>query len=207
MLSFPQSATFVRNEPHQLINYAAYTDEELVLLLNEGDPQAFNCIYERHWHALYQTAYRRLVDRDQCSGIVQDVFIDLWEQRYHKKILKLEPYLHTAVRYNIYSLLAKGKSLPTFVEPFEQMLVSPLTADGPFDEEEMRKLVEAWLQTLPSKRRQMFEMHYLEGLSTKEIAVELHVSRKTVQNQLNTARRNLLALLFRALIMGTIFLN
>lgn len=207
LLSSSQSATFARNEPDQLINYSVYTDEELLLLLRGGDEQAFNLIYERYWHALYQTAYRRLADRDQCSGIVQDVFIDLWEQRFNKSISKLEPYLHTAVRYSIYSLLAKGKSLPAFVEPFEQMVVSPLYADGPFSEEENRQLLQAWLKTLPRKRRQIFEMHYVEGLSTKEIAVALCVSRKTVQNQLNTARKNLIAVLLRILILSTIFLD
>src|SRR5690606_21578758 len=80
---------------HQLANYTDYTDEELVPLLKTGHPEAFTCIYERHWHALYQTAYRRLADREQCSDIVQDVFIDLWEQRGNKTIQRLEPYLHT----------------------------------------------------------------------------------------------------------------
>ena len=190
-----------------MANYADHTDEELVPLLKEGHQEAFNCIYERHWHALYQTAYRRLADREQCSDIVQDVFVDLWEQRGNKAIQRLEPYLHTAVRYKIYTLLAKGKALPAFVEPFEQMLISPLTADGPFGEKETRRLLAAWVDTLPRKRRRIFEMHYFEGRSTKEIAEELQVSQKTVQNQLNTASNSLRALLVKTVILGLVFLN
>src|SRR5690606_11908941 len=192
---------------HQLANYTDYTDEELVPLLKAGHPEAFTCIYERHWHALYQTAYRRLADKEQCSDIVQDVFVDLWEQRGNKAIQRLEPYLHTAVRYKIYTLLAKGKALPAFVEPFEQMLISPFTADGPFGEQETRRLLAAWLDTLPHKRRRIFEMHYFEGRSTKEIAEELQVSQKTVQNQLNTASISLRALLLKTVILGLVFLN
>ncbi|HWK56581.1 MAG TPA: sigma-70 family RNA polymerase sigma factor [Parapedobacter sp.] len=188
-------------------NYAEYTDEDLVPLLKEGHQGAFSCIYERYWHALYQTAYRRLANREQCSDVVQDVFIDLWEHRGNKSIQRLEPYLHTAVRYKIYTLLAKGKALPAFVEPFEQMLVSPFTADGPFGEQETRRLLTAWLETLPRKRRRIFEMHYFEGRNTKEIAEELQVSQKTVQNQLNTASNSLRALLIKTVIMGLVFLN
>lgn len=194
-------------ELHQLANYADYTDEELLPLLKEGYQDAFKCIYERHWHALYQTAYRRVADREQCSDIVQDVFIDLWEQRESRTIQRLEPYLHTAVRYKIYTLLAKGKALPAFVEPFDQMLISPLTADGPFGEQESKRLLTAWLETLPAKRRRIFEMHYFEARSTKEIAAALQVSQKTVQNQLNTASNSLRALLIKTIIIGLVFLN
>lgn len=189
------------------MNYSDHTDEELIPLLKQGHQGAFNCIYERHWHALYQTAYRRLADREQCSDIVQDVFIDLWEHRNTKDIGKLLPYLHTAVRYRVYTLLAKGKALPAFVEPFEQMLTSPFTADGPFGEQEMRLVLVAWLDTLPHKRRRIFELHYLEGRSTKEIAEELQVSQKTVQNQLHTASHSLRALLVKTIILGLVFLN
>lgn len=190
-----------------MANYADYTDEELVSLLKEGHKEAFSCIYERHWHALYQTAYRRLADREQCCDVVQDIFIDLWEQRSNKSIQQLEPYLHTAVRYKVYTLLAKNKALPAFVEPFEQMLISPLTADGPFGEQETRRVLAAWLETLPRKRRRIFELHYFEGRSTKEIAEELQVSQKTVQNQLNTASNNLRSLLIKTVIIGLVFLN
>ena len=187
-------------------NYDDYTDEKLMSLLKQGDPAAFNCLYGRHWEALYQTAYRRLADREQCSDIVQDVFIDLWEQRSHKKIQQLEPYLHTAVRYKIYTLLAKGKKFPAFVEPFEQLLVSPFTADGPFHEQEQQRLLTAWLDTLPRKRRRIFELRYLEGMTTKEIADTLQVSQKTVQNQLKTASDSLRTVLMKTMILGMVFI-
>ncbi len=39
---------------------AALTDEELVLLVGEGDHQAFSSLYERYFKRIYQFVSRRM---------------------------------------------------------------------------------------------------------------------------------------------------
>lgn len=58
-------------------------------------------------------------------------------------------------------------------------------------EKELKALAEAWLQTLPGKRKEIFLLYYRENLSTKEIAERLGITQKTVQNQINTASNEL----------------
>ncbi|MFA4870100.1 MAG: sigma factor [Pedobacter sp.] len=93
------------------------TDQELLLLIKENDYAAFDKLYGRHWRSVYDVAYKRLKDQNTSKDIVQDIFVDLWDKRKSKQIIDLVPYLHTAVRYKIYSLLAKNKATPHFVEP------------------------------------------------------------------------------------------
>lgn len=164
--------------------YIDYSDNDLLLFLKQGDAHAFNEIYSRNWQQLYQTAYRRLKDQELCKDIIHDVFADLWNKCAEKEIDDLQPYLHTAVRYKIYTLLAKGNAAPHFVEPFEDMAVSPVTADGWLQAHELERLIGLWLDTLPKKRQQIFKMRYQENLSTKAISEQLNISQKTVQNQL-----------------------
>ncbi|MNL39221.1 RNA polymerase sigma factor [compost metagenome] len=52
-------------------------------------------------------------------------------------------------------------------------------------------MIKLWIDALPDKRRKIFLMHYNDDLSTAEIAGRLNISRKTVQNQLNTASQAL----------------
>jgi len=63
--------------------------------------------------------------------------------------------------------------------------------DDPILEKEIMDLLGYWIAALPAKRRQIFLMHYIEDLSTRDIAERIGVSRKTVQNQLNTASQSL----------------
>jgi len=162
-------------------------DHELLALLKTGDRTAFEELYERHWLSLYNIAFKRLKDRDGSKDIVHDVFADLWDKRFTYNIKDLLPYLHTAVRNAVYTLLSKGRSTAYFVEPFENMAVSTLTADGFFDEKQLRKLILMWMETLPAKRREIFRLRFLEERSTREISEQLNISQKTVQNQLLTA--------------------
>jgi RNA polymerase sigma factor (sigma-70 family) len=56
----------------------------------------------------------------------------------------------------------------------------------------LRRLAAA-VDTLPPKTRRAFELHKFEGLSQAETAARLGVTRKTVEKQLATALKQLLA--------------
>ncbi|MGX5690682.1 RNA polymerase sigma factor [Arcticibacter tournemirensis] len=171
--------------------YSQLDEKELLTLLKVQDSRAFDEIYKRNWESCYNVAFKRLKDKEICKDIVHDVFIDIWDQCNSRNIEKLLPYLHTAVRYKIYSLMSKGKMTPHFVEPFENMASSSLTADAWFQYSELQHLIELWIETLPEKRRKIFQLRYTENLTTKEISILLNISQKTVQNQLLTSFRDL----------------
>lgn len=170
---------------------SSFTDQELLLLIKENNYAAFDRLYGRHWRSVYDVAYKRLKDPDLSKDIVQDIFVDLWDKRKSKQIIDLIPYLHTAVRYKIYTLLAKNKATPHFVEPFEAMARSPFEADAHFGKEELEQVLHTWLQTLPAKRAEIFRLRFMEDITTKEISIRLNIPQKTVQNQLNLARHDL----------------
>jgi RNA polymerase sigma factor (sigma-70 family) len=167
--------------------YSHYTDHQLLALLREGDQLAFSEIYDRTWAQLYKTAYKRLKDKEVCKDIVHDVFADLWNKSASKEIADLLPYLHTAVRYKIYTWLGKGNSSAHFIEPYESMAISPLNAESWFEERELQRLIILWMDTLPEKRKVIFKLKYHDDLSTRAISEQLNLSQKTVQNQLLTS--------------------
>ncbi|MCE6992464.1 RNA polymerase sigma factor [Dyadobacter sp. CY323] len=171
--------------------YSQATDSELTFLLQEGREAAFDEIYKRHWKKLYNEAFRRLHDAGLCEEVVQDVFIDLWNKRAQREIENLLPYLLTTVKYQVFALYKKNKALPYFEEPLEHMAVSSLHSDSRCFEEELIAAVNSWLSLQPEGRRKIFRMRYLEGMPTKEIASELNISHKTVQNQLHSSKGSL----------------
>jgi len=167
------------------------SNEELFLLTKQGNQTSFQELYERNWLSLYNVAFKRLKDSETCKDVIQDVFTDLWDKRKEKTITAVLPYLHTAVRYKIYTLLSQGRAMPHFVEPFENMSASPLTADSYFNEQELLKMLHLWMNTLPEKRREIFRLRFIEQKSTSEISKQLNISQKTVQNQLLLASQDL----------------
>jgi len=179
----------------------SFTDQELLLLIAENNREAFEVIYRRYWNELYHAAHRRLKNTSQAEDIVQNIFVDLWLRRGDCRIRNLSAYLHTAVRYNIYNFIARDSVNNSFYEPFETIAAYPAGGDAWVIEKELVGLVNAYLATLPKKRYLIFSLYFNGNLSTEEIAKRLKISRKTVQNQLNTAMNGLRASLLPLLLL------
>ncbi|MFA4870070.1 MAG: sigma-70 family RNA polymerase sigma factor [Pedobacter sp.] len=189
-----------------MVLYGSYADAQLVNLVKSGDEMAFDETYKRYWKKLYSEAYKRLRNAELCEEVIQDVFADLWVKRSEKQINELFPYLLTAVRYQVYMLYKKGKSMPVFEEPLEYMAQESLQADSLFYEKELKSSIESWLALQPEKRREIFRMRFMQELSTREISEILGVSQKTVQNQLLTATATLRAALGKIITISAIIM-
>ena len=182
-------------------------DDELLHLLREGDRAAFSKIYRSHWENLYNTAYKRLKDKEYCEDIVQIVFTDLWRRREDVFIENLPAYLHTAVRFQVLKHISRRPRRCEFLNEFEVLITSSVHTDDELLEKEILNLIKLWIEALPRKRKAIFLMHINEDLSTREIANRLGISKKTVQNQLNTAMTGLRARLSQLLLTLSVLLN
>jgi len=167
-----------------------HTDLVLVSLIDEGDEQAFQDLYSRHWQGLYNDAYRRLGDVEKSKDIVQDVFLQFWQKQNRSHILNVAAYLSQSVRYNVIKCYNKEKSIANFELPLE-MLPSDISIEEAFFAKELEAYIKVWLTIQPERRRQIFQMRYIEDKSTKEISDQLGISQKTVQKTLFITLNNL----------------
>lgn len=166
-------------------------DDELFLQLKQNDRAAFSEIYKRYWQELYDDAYNRTRNREQCEDIVQNVLADLWLRRETHNIENLRAYLHSAVKFQFYKLVSKQRGAAVYLDYLDELLYSSINADDILREKEIARVIELWLKTLPEKRRKIFLMRYAEDMSTRQIADTLGISQNTVQAQLHTASQSL----------------
>ena len=164
-------------------------DITLFSLLKQGNEQAFEVIYRRHWKVLFDAAYRRLPEKEKCQDIIQNIFVDLWHRRDALEIEKPLAYLHGAVRFQVLKSLSKAHLNVNFYTSFENDIISPLKADETLLTKEAKYLLQLFLATLPKKRRKIFTMYYFEGFKSSDIAMAFNISEKTVKNQLSEAGR------------------
>jgi RNA polymerase sigma-70 factor (ECF subfamily) len=174
-----------------MTGYSTYADNVLLDLLKAGDRRAFDELYNRHWKALYRTAYALLRDESACMDILQDIFVWLWEHRDHLVLTSLRAYLTMAVRYkasNYLRLLHRQRNFTgQMAEP------PPAPADGELSVElkELKALVIHFTEHLPGRCKEVFLLSRNEYLSNREIAGRLGISEKTVENQITTALKRL----------------
>lgn len=174
-------------------NYGEFADEELILLLKEKDKLAFTEIYRRHWHLLYLHTFKILGDEDGSKDLVQDTFFAFWEKCGELQIkTNLKGYLFVAVRNRIFSLIRKKKVNTDFVDiVMEELNQLDNTTIERIDERELIKLIDAEIEQLPRKMKEVFELSRKEFLTNKEIAMKLNMTEEAVKKQIHRAIKTL----------------
>jgi len=183
------------------------TDDTLLLQqIEQGNESAFNILFEKYWEKAYSDAYKRIKEYDAAKDIVQEIFTHIWINREKVHIENLPAYLHVAIRNRVIKFISKQKLIHPFFNILDNIPQKNSQADAQLLWKEFFKSYEALLETLPPKRQIIFRLRYQEDLSTKDISMQLGVTRKTVQNQLGKAIGTLKVSLLRILSIALILL-
>ena len=168
----------------------AYDETQALQRLANGDEIALAAIYHHYWKRLYIQAYNILKDRMVCEDIIQDIFLQLWRRRETLNITQTLPgYLSAATRYQVFHYIRKMPKREFLFENLEERISAG--ASLPVEEKDLHEQINEIVSRLPEKCRVIYKLSREEYLPHKEIAARLHISIKTVENQLTIALRRL----------------
>jgi RNA polymerase sigma-70 factor (ECF subfamily) len=116
-------------------------------------------------------------------------------------------YFAIAIRNKVLKVLSKQKRIHPFFEVLESLPGRTGSADSGLLTKEFLQAYEELISALPPRRQAIFRLRIQEDIYTKDIAKQMGLSRKTVQNQLNKAIEHLrISLLhLRSIIIILIF--
>jgi RNA polymerase sigma factor (sigma-70 family) len=179
-----------------------HSKESLLERLKLGDLEAFNMIYEQYWSVLINESYKRLHNMALCEEVVQDVFIDLWQQRAVREIQNLEAYLRTCMKFKVFEIYRKNRRTKSMLEENLSLMQEHEISDyDQYAEKDLKSLIQEWIAHLPQKRKEIFKMRYLDELSTKEISEMTESSQNTVQNHLGISIAKLRKLIIQHFLL------
>lgn len=177
-----------------MTNYTQLNDDQLVNLLQYDDQVAFRTLFDRYYTLLTNIANRYVNDAHIAEDIAQDVFIKLWNNRKNLAIhYSVKQYFAKAAVNTAINHLRQQKKLAVILsddtdEDFSTRQAPPDDEQREEQESMENRLLDA-LQRLPDRCRLVFTMHRIDGLSHKEIAAELDISTKTIENQITKAMK------------------
>lgn len=166
-------------------------DIELMGRIRSGDDSALKLIYEKYWNQLFTSAYNILCDQHACEDIIQDIFINLWNKRESIEIrVSLKSYLFASTRYEVYRQVRFGSVREDIFDHIHERLETP-SEYGNIEYRELLSQINSIVDKLSAKCKVVYKLSREEQLSHKEIASQLDISTKTVENHLNKALRQL----------------
>ena len=192
-----------------MIDYSKLYDSELLHQLMLGDVCAFTEIYNRYKRILYQHAINMLKSREEAKDVLQETFVNLWDNR-EDLIIKtnLSGYLYKSISNRVLNLMAHKQVESKYISSLQGFIdKGEFITDHRIRERQLAALIEKEIADLPPKMREVFRMSRISNLSHKEIAEELSLSEHTVRTQVRNALRLLrvkLGLLTLFLVLLTI---
>lgn len=193
--------------PKHIIN----KEEEKLYIqkLKNSDDKALEYFFNQYYKYLVVTAYNILHDDFRAKDIVQDVFFRLWEKRAELKIQDMKPYLRRAVYNKAIDHIRKIKRQGGWTEEITD-ISHPVVSRTVLDEiagKELQQRINKAINLLPNKCKTVFCLSRLENLSHKEIAAQLDISVKTIENQMTKALKIMRKHLLSIVIIVIFLLN
>ena len=159
--------------------------------VRDSDPDAFAALYDELHAPLLRYACTITHDEAAAYDVLQDAFLKLWQVRD-----RLDPARSVkALLFQIVRNLAlKSRRRLKFEQRWPETGLDPGTDDvvaEQVDAEHLRTAVQDWLDAMPERRREVFQLSRFGGMTHQEIATVLEISPKTVNNHLVEALRTL----------------
>ncbi|GGA97440.1 MULTISPECIES: RNA polymerase sigma factor [Mucilaginibacter] len=177
------------------MNYTQQSDEDLFAAVKRNDKKAFTLLYDRYWELVYKKAFSYLHDTDTCMGIVNDIFVNIWEKRDALKIITFKNYLTSSARYRVYNAIKASNTSPVkYVADYEKLddlSVVYNRAETSFEVNELSTDLDKLLDKLPPRCKEIFLLSRVNQLSNTEIAERLSISKRAVENQISLAVKHL----------------
>lgn len=164
-----------------------HNEEELLQLIINGDQRAFSEFVRRQWNTLYSHALAYLKSTQRAEEVTQDIFLKIWVNRDKlAEVRSLENYLFIVARNQIVNE-TRRRIQSLYGQPEEAIASTALTPDLQTEYKESYRLLLQGIELLPEKRRRVFKMSRLEGMSNEQIAAELDLHKDTVYQYITKA--------------------
>jgi len=165
---------------------------DLAERIRAGDREAFRTFFDRHHRRLFGYVCSRGVPDDAAADLVQNAFVYVWTNREQiDPDRSLRAYLFRIGYTRALNYFRDTAS----VDGTAQLDLRPdPSAPSPETDAQVRLLretVDRAIEQLPERRRAAFRLCFIEGLTYREAAEALDVTRKTIENHIALALRDL----------------
>lgn len=166
-------------------------EQNLVILLREGNNEAYTEIYNRYFQLMFKFAYRKLQDEEQAKDFVQELFATLWHKL--KKVLpegNLVQFLYIKLRSSILNHYAHQGVVTKYIDflaNFANTIAN--NADHKVRENQLQGYIDRQISKLPPQMRKIFKMSREEELGNREIASKLGTTESNISKQIGGAKK------------------
>lgn len=166
------------------------TERELWIKFKNGDKESFKEIYYRYYMPLYNYGIRTSSENYLVEDCLQDLFLKLWKNRETLgEVISIKAYLYCSYTRLLYDALKKSRRLID-VKEFDMEIEISSTEQNMINNQskiECKNQINKALNLLSKRHRQVLQLHYLDGLSYKQMEELLPIKYQAIRNYVHEA--------------------
>jgi RNA polymerase sigma-70 factor (ECF subfamily) len=163
------------------------SDQELIELVNEGDPDAFEVLYRRYRDWVYHLAWRFTGNQQDALDVLQETFIYLLGKLPGFRLTaSMTTFLYPVVKHLSLTLRSKNRRFTS-----DEEILRELPAPASKETQSSRSELAAVLTVLPDEQREVLLMRFVDDMTLQEIATALNIPIGTVKSRLHHALQRL----------------
>jgi len=187
---FMNTKTFTVNRRHMNAQVVETTaDTGLARRATTGDQHAFAELFDAHFTFVRQVARNLGIPDGEIDDVAQESFVVAFRQIHRFTHGKFTTWIYRITSNLVANRHRSRKLRDTFFGAFsKQNTKRVVQPDEALEQAQENALVGSLLAAMGHKKREVFALYELEGLSGEEIAERLHCKIETVWSRLHYAR-------------------
>lgn len=165
-------------------------DEDLMPLIADRDPRAFEVFYDRHGGAAYSLAYRVVGSRLGAEDVTQEAFLSIWRSgaRFDRTRGSVRAWTLGIVRNRAIDALRRESGKAPKLSFDDDAILESKPSDKLTDDEALRlteaEEVRGAMRELPTEQSKVIHLAFFGGFSHSEIAEMLSMPLGTVKGRM-----------------------
>ncbi len=185
----------------QKIDFRELTDEDLMLLVQEGRSRAYDVIVNRYKNRLFTYLFRMLGDRDEAEEFAQEALVKAYiHADKYRTVARFSTWLYTIATNLVRNRIRTIKRRPPTVSLWSgtegsegdgkwlEVRDDSQRPDEDLERRDLQGIVQGAVERIPEKYRSAFVLREMNELSYEEIAAVTGLKLGTVRSRINRGR-------------------
>ena len=169
-------------------------DKEVILLMSQGDERAYRTMFYKFYPKVHRFVFMLLKNMDDADDVCQIIFEKIWNKRQKfVEIKDFDSYLFILSKYTVINYISTKRVIPIDIDSLSDRFANETSPHDEVVAKDTQLLIDMVVENMPPQREQC--------LKNEEIAQQLGLQKKTVENHLNLALKEIKKALYLMILL------
>lgn len=177
-------------------------DKEVILLMSQGDERAYRTMFHKFYPKVHRFVFMLLKNMDDADDVCQIIFEKIWNKRQKfVEIKDFDSYLFILSKYTVINYISTKRVIPIYIDSLSDRFANETSLHDEVVAKDTQLLIDMVVENMPPQRQAVYRMSREQCLKNDEIAQQLGLQKKTVENHLNLALKEIKKALYLMILL------